>query len=1440
MLVFLEQATMFKLFTRLYKPFFFSALIFLLSTTTSSGQQVTWGFNIGGTGIDYSQGSHIDAAGNVYVCGDFRGTNVDFDPSPGTALRSSNGQSDAYVAKYTSTGQYLLCITFGGSNLDRVQSVSTDPAGNIYITGFFRGPNVDFDPSAATAFLSSNGDAGGDPGYGGDVFVAKYSPTGQYIWAFHVGGTLIGDNGIVIKNDAAGNAYVGGYFFESVDFDPSPASAVLNLNNGTGFIAKYNTNGQYQWALNFGAPNISNSMFDLALDGGGNVYAVGYFQGTNIDFDPSAAVAPMSSAGFYDAFVAKYTTNGQYVFSFRIGGVGADVTRGVTIDNAGNFYIVGDFTGSNIDFDPSPSTANVSSNGSADVFVAKYTSAGQYVWAFNAGSGGTELGWRIDNDNNSIFITGGFFGVSDFNPSPAIDNLTSNGGADVFLAKYTFNGVYECAFNVGSSSDDYGLDIKVAGTDRFYLAGYFRGSVDFAPTASNFTLNSNGVDDIFLIKYYWPPNTLPTGTVVGNTICPGGTAQLTFNALTGTSPFTLIYSNGTNSYTQTNVQSGVPFNVQGNPTVTTTYTVTLVQDAVRCSPQNNSPGMTATVVVNNNCTNDTTIVNDYTPVISLDPCKNIINVGNASAFNVGDTVLLIQMKGAVIDSSNNSSFGNITNYKNAGNYEFNYVKSKNGNGIELLNKIERQYDLPDGKVQLVRVPYFQNYVVNNTLSCLPWNGSVGGILVFNVQSNLTLNGNINVSGRGFKGGMGYNSGQLTTNCGTNGYFYPASSGNIAGIKGESIATVSNNIIRGKGALAGAGGGGLDHNSGGGGGANGGGGGFGGYQLEPCGNAPFDNRGIGGKPLLYNNASNKIFMGSGGGAGHANNPANINYPTSGGSGGGIIIITAQSLQTNSFNIIANGDNAPGCSFATTNDCHDAMGGGGAGGTVLLKVPSYIGNTNIQVKGGKGADMTGGPVSTAGRIGPGGGGGGGVYWSSTGSLPANTTVNSTAGAAGVLTTDANNPWGATAGAGGINLFNLQLPIDNILFKPNIDSVRIKDSIKTCTDFDFKGLGYTNTNPIASWQWYFGDGGTANTQNTSHNYSPGPYIVKLVVTDIKGCKDSIIKNIIASSLTVDAGNDSTICSGQSITFLASSNGGTQFQWTPASLLNSNTILNPTATPPAGETTFYLTATNASGCSQKDSVSVFVRAQNVFSVNAPSPVCKNDSVQLKAQGGDIYLWQPSAGINPTISNPFVAPQMTTTYTVQITDTLCGFSQALSTQVVVLSLPNVQAFKQNDIDCIQNTARLNASGAVKYIWAPAASLNNSNIASPVATPTASILYTVQGTDIAGCKNTDTISVIVDYSVKNGLFLVPNAFTPNNDGLNDCFGIKHWGLLERVEFNIYNRWGELIFHTTDASKCWDGTWKNLKQDPGVFVYWVRAKSPCGGDVFRKGTVVLIR
>ncbi|MEI9912912.1 MAG: hypothetical protein WDO71_26695 [Bacteroidota bacterium] len=91
------------------------------------------------------------------------------------------------------------------------------------------------------------------------------------------------------------------------------------------------------------------------------------------------------------------------------------------------------------------------------------------------------------------------------------------------------------------------------------------------------------------------------------------------------------------------------------------------------------------------------IINDYTEVLAFDPCKNTLTVTNSNAYNIGDPVLLIQMKGAVIDTTNTAAFGSVTDYKNAGNYGFNYVKSKTGNLIELKNFLTKQYDIPDGK-----------------------------------------------------------------------------------------------------------------------------------------------------------------------------------------------------------------------------------------------------------------------------------------------------------------------------------------------------------------------------------------------------------------------------------------------------------------------------------------------------------------------------------------------------------------------------------------------------------------------------------------------------------------------------------------------------------------------------------------------------------------------
>lgn len=315
------------------------------------------------------------------------------------------------------------------------------------------------------------------------------------------------------------------------------------------------------------------------------------------------------------------------------------------------------------------------------------------------------------------------------------------------------------------------------------------------------------------------------------------------------------------------------------------------------------------------------VINEYSPVVSLEKCKNIITVEDGSKFKVGDTVLIIQMKGAEINLTNSASFGFITDYKNSGNYEFNYVKSKSGNSIELKNKLQKQYDIPTGKVQLIRVPYYINFSVTTELTCLPWDGKKGGVLVFLVRDTLKLNANLNVSNKGFTGGKGINTFNMNLHCGELQYFYPRTS-NLAALKGEGISELPEDKVSGRGSPANGGGGGQDHNSGGGGGGNGGIGGKGGFQYQYC-TGSVDNRGEGGKALLINNATGKIFLGGGGGAGHCNNEG---FNSSGGNGGGIILFKAKHLTSNNFSINANGQDAAQCTpNSVSGYCHEGMGG-----------------------------------------------------------------------------------------------------------------------------------------------------------------------------------------------------------------------------------------------------------------------------------------------------------------------------------------------------------------------------------------------------------------------------------------------------------------------------------------------------------------------------------
>ncbi len=748
------------------------------------------------------------------------------------------------------------------------------------------------------------------------------------------------------------------------------------------------------------------------------------------------------------------------------------------------------------------------------------------------------------------------------------------------------------------------------------------------------------------------------------------------------------------------------------------------------------------------------VVNKYTEVLVFDICTNSITVADASKFKIGDTVLMIQMKGAIIDTSNTSSFGTILNYGNAGNYEFNYLSNKSGNVLTFKNRLTKTYDIPEGIVQLVRVPKLKNAYFGGGLTCMQWDGTKGGVLAIIGINGLTCAESIDVSNMGFRGGEGYNASLPLSNCFANNYNYPSSS-QLAGFKGEGISLLSQNISKGKGSPAASGGGGLSHNSGGGGGGNAGMGGFGGYQSDTCGNAPFDNRGIGGKNLTYTTAANKIFMGSGGGAGNADNTDFTAPPLSGGAGGGIAIIITDSLSIFDKGIYANGGNGTYCYSA---NCNDGMGGGGGGGTILISTYKMSDVFDIQAWGGDGGNIST-PIVPGGKVGPGGGGGGGVIFLKANSIPSNIAITTNGGNKGNII-NTNDSWGATNGNIGLNFLNLVLPFDTVLFKPNIDSVRIKDSLLTCNSFKFNGDSYTNSYPIATWHWDFADGNTASTQNTTHSFlSENSFPVKLIVTDINGCKDSITDIIKPVIITVDAGMTKSFCSNVPVSTTLHGNGNGSYAWMPAVYLNNSSLQNPIATI---DTTrmFYLTVTH-NGCSVTDSV----------------------------------------------------------------------------KIIIYRNPKLAITKSNDINCTLPFTKLKVIGATKYAWSPSSTLDNSISANPIANPSTTTMYIVSGIDGNNCTSKDSITVVTDFSTSN--IMLPNTFTPNGDGINDCFGIKYYRDVQNLVFIIYNRYGEKVFETTNATKCWDGYYKGQRADLGNYVYYLNGHTLCG-HIIKKGSIVLMR
>lgn len=382
-------------------------------------------------------------------------------------------------------------------------------------------------------------------------------------------------------------------------------------------------------------------------------------------------------------------------------------------------------------------------------------------------------------------------------------------------------------------------------------------------------------------------------------------------------------------------------------------------------------------------------------------------------------------------------------------------------------------------------------------------------------------------------------------------------------------------------------------------------------------------------------------------------------------------------------------------------------------------------------------------------------------------------------------------------------------------------------------------------------------SSTANSTYSWTPGPYLLNpntatplafpkdtttyIVSVNDDGCinTDSIKVNVL-DYITVELPRDTTICQFDSITLRPVSHG-LGYSWEPPVQFNNPRIKYPKVAP-ASSMELKVQA-NLGGCTARDSMFVKVVPYPVVVGTGDTTICFAATTQIHASTvAASHRWSPVNSLLYTNTlHPLAGPQATTMYYITVTDTL-GCPKPVTDSVLVKVIPRVRAFAGNDtMIVVGQPLQLQATGGARYTWSPDIGISNRSVANPIVQfgeGVDSILYTVRAYTPEGCYGDDNIMVRL-LSISPDI-LVPSGFTPNGDGKNDILKPIIAGIKKLNSFRIYNRWGELLYSTSEAGKGWDGTYGGVEQAAGTYVYVASAINYLDQPVERRGTVVLIR
>ncbi len=381
----------------------------------------------------------------------------------------------------------------GNTSGDIGYSIAAGASGNVYTTGYFSG-TADFDPGPGVFFLSSGGSE--------DIFISKLDPSGNFIWAVKMGGSL-NDVGLSITLDDSENVYTTGYFQDTADFDPG--NGIFNLISGINegiFISKLDSSGSLVFAKAVTGAFSSNSATCIKQDESGNLVVTGFFTGT-ADFDPDTSVYNLTSASSYGIFILKLDQNGQFIWAESLDGNGDSGGYSIDFDPSGNIYLTGVFQGT-VDFDPGPAVYYLVANGWLDFYILKLDTMGNFIWAKSIGGYASDAAYSLAYDpagSGSIYITGLFEDSVDFDPGNGVHVLASPGNQDGFISKYDTAGnfIWVKALS-GNNGSAICASLLLDKTGNIHVLGNFSGTIDFDPDTTNFPMAATGLSDVFYLK----------------------------------------------------------------------------------------------------------------------------------------------------------------------------------------------------------------------------------------------------------------------------------------------------------------------------------------------------------------------------------------------------------------------------------------------------------------------------------------------------------------------------------------------------------------------------------------------------------------------------------------------------------------------------------------------------------------------------------------------------------------------------------------------------------------------------------------------------------------------------------------------------------------------------------------------------------------------------